>query len=76
MRRLLLSTAGLVPLVLFFGCNHMAGMCDCAFTPTIACPCYGHIAVPAAAPIKPVEPIQEAPKPKPEAPPQTETQEN
>ena len=61
MRRLLLSTAGLMPLVLLFGCNHMAGMCDCAFTPTITCPCYGHVAVPAPAPLKPVEPIKERP---------------
>jgi hypothetical protein len=74
MRRLLLTAAGLVPLVAFLGCNHMAGMCDCDFIPAIPCPCYGHVVAPA--PLKPVEPIKEAPKETPNPKPVPQEEEN
>jgi hypothetical protein len=73
MRRLFLPAVGLMPLALLFGCNHLAGKCDCDRTPTLACPCYyeQHPVVTAAAPVptKPVEPIKEAPKEAPKDPP-------
>jgi hypothetical protein len=83
MRRLLLSAAGLVPLAAFMGCSHMGGMCDCDLQPTIPCPPYCHVAVvapipaPAPGPVKPVEPLKEAPKPKTDSPePKPESEEN
>jgi hypothetical protein len=75
MRRLLLSTVGLLPLALLCGCccNHLAGKCDCDRTPTLACPCYNHAVVapppvkaPETPPDKMPDPLKETPKPKPE----------
>ena len=71
MRRLLLGVAALMPLTVFVGCQHMAGKCDCVHKPAIDCPCAAQTIVaapPLAAPVKPPEPIKEAPKPKTDTP--------
>jgi hypothetical protein len=77
MRRTLVTLSSLALLLAVVGCHHMAGVCDCDFTPTIPCPCWltaphgapgAVVAAPLAptatpAPIQiPAEPIKVMPK--------------
>jgi hypothetical protein len=73
MRRTLVTLSSLALLLAVVGCHHMAGVCDCDFTPTIHCPCWLTVAHPVPAPVPtatatpapiqiPAEPLKVMPK--------------